>query len=187
MPAPSRLAETLRTSPVIRIGEYDYFVHPVTDGVPQVDPPLLEEVVAGLRARLPPAFDKILAPEAMGIALAAVLALATGRPYTVARKRAYGLPGEIVVRQRTGYGESEFHVLGLKRGERILIVDDVVSTGNTVRAMVEACRRAGAEPVRILLAINKNVDLARLGQELGCPVDALARLRIENGRVHVEA
>lgn len=181
------LAQTLAESPVIRFRSYDYFVHPVTDGVPQVDPRLLAEVVDGFRARLPRDFDKILAPEAMGVPLAAVLAMATGRPYTVARKRAYGLPGEVVVRQRTGYGESEFHVLGLGRGQRILVVDDVVSTGNTLRALVEACRKAGAEPMKVLLAINKNVDLAKLGQELGCPVEALVRLQIDKGRVLVEA
>lgn len=181
-----RLTASLGTAPVIPLHGYEYFVHPITDGIPQVEPTLLEEALSGLRQRLPARFDKILTPEAMGIPLATGLALATGRPFTVARKRRYGLPGEIVVRQRTGYSQAKLHVHGLGRAERVVIVDDVVSTGGTIRALAEACGKAGADLVKVLVCVNKNVDLGALSREIGCPVEALVRLRVEGGRVHLE-
>jgi len=39
-----RLVGSLEASPVMRRGEYDYFIHPITDGVPLVEPALLREV-----------------------------------------------------------------------------------------------------------------------------------------------
>lgn len=151
-----------------------------------MQPELLREVVDALRAMLPPTFDRFLAPEAMGLPLATALSLATGRPFLVARKRAYGLPGEIVIPQKTGYGGSDFHFVGLRKGERIVIVDDVLSTGGTVRALAEACRRAGARVEKVVVAINKDHDLDALGREVGAPIEAVTRVRVTNGKVRVE-
>lgn len=171
---------------MIRLQGYDYFVHPITDGIPRLEPGLLTEVSAALLARLPSEFDVLLTPEAMGIPIAAALSLRTGKPFSVARKRAYGTPGEVVVEQRTGYGRGVLHVHGLGRGDRVVIVDDVVSTGGTLRALGEACRRTGATLLKALVAINKGHDLAGLGRDLGCPVESLITLTVENGRVRLE-
>jgi len=46
-----RLRASLAGSPVVRFGDYDYFVHPITDGIPLGDPKVLEEVSDAL-ARL---------------------------------------------------------------------------------------------------------------------------------------
>ena len=43
-----RLKRSLSDSTIIRVGEYDYFIHPLTDGVPKMDPSLLNEVLDGI-------------------------------------------------------------------------------------------------------------------------------------------
>ena len=40
-----KLKRSLEESPVVRMGEYDYFVNPVTDGIPSMDPVVLEETL----------------------------------------------------------------------------------------------------------------------------------------------
>lgn len=181
------LADSLRKAPILKLKGYDYFVHPVTDGVPRVTKSMLQEVVIGLRKLLPKRFDRFLTPEAMGIPITSALTLATGKPFTVARKRSYGLPGEIAVKQRTGYSHAVLYVNDLQPGERIVIVDDVTSTGGTVRALVRAVRKAGARLEKVVLVINKGLDLDALAREVGAPVEALVRLRVEDGRVRLEA
>ena len=42
------LKKSLIEAPVVKKGDYDYFVHPVTDGVPLVHPEILEEVAEGI-------------------------------------------------------------------------------------------------------------------------------------------
>ena len=36
-----KLVESLRKAPVVKKGEYDYFVHGISDGVPAMDPAVL--------------------------------------------------------------------------------------------------------------------------------------------------
>ena len=50
----------------------------------------------------------------------------------------------------------------IKKGERIAIVDDVLSTGGTLEAVIEGVRRAGAEVTDVIAVIEKGEGLKRL-------------------------
>ena len=91
---------------MVKRGEYNYFIHPITDGVPLVDPALLRDVCAGMIKMLDlNSVDKIVVVEAMGLHIGAVLSLMTDLPMTVMRKRVYNLPHEVPVHQTTGYSK----------------------------------------------------------------------------------
>ena len=91
-----RLVESLETCPMVKRGEYNYFIHPITDGVPIVEPALLRDVCTAMVKVLDlNNVDKIVVVEAMGIHIGSVLSTMTDIPMTVMRKRAYKLPGEI--------------------------------------------------------------------------------------------
>ena len=70
--------------------------------------------------------DKIVCMEAMGIHIATAL-YKNEVPFVVIRKRVYGLEGEVSVHQTTGYSQGQLYINGLKKGDRILLVDDVVT------------------------------------------------------------
>lgn len=180
-----RLRDSLASSPVVDRGGYPYFVHPITDGVPRLEPELLAEVVDGLYALMPDDVDLLLAPEAMGIPLATALGVATGLPVAVARKRPYGLEGEVPAEQTTGYGEAVLHLNDVAPGERVVVVDDVVSTGGTLRALSSALDAADADLVKAVVVINKDVDLDALTDDVGCRVAALVRIRVTSDGVEV--
>ena len=98
-----RLVNSLETCPIVKRGEYNYFIHPITDGVPIVDPALLREVGAAMLKVLDlNGVNKIVVAEAMGIHIGTVLSLMTDIPLNIVRKREYKLPGEIAVHQATG-------------------------------------------------------------------------------------
>ena len=96
-----RLERCFLESTVKDVNGYSYFQNPISDGVPRVEPEILEEAIEGLAGILPEDIDLILAPEAMGIPLGTGLSLKTRIPYVVVRKKSYGLPGEIEVLQKT--------------------------------------------------------------------------------------
>lgn len=177
-----RLRESLRDCPVVDRDGYGYFVNPMADGIPRVDAELLSEVVDGIVEVADLDCDVILAPEAMGLPIAAALTLRTGIPYLAIRKRRYGLPDEISFGQRTGYSRSEMHVGTLRPGERVAIVDDVVDTGGTVRAAVAALRRAGVEVTEVVAVFDRCEEPGRLSEEIGVPVRCLLRIAMEDGR-----
>jgi adenine phosphoribosyltransferase len=153
------LKRTLREAPVVDRGGYQYFVHPVTDCLPEVDPELLREIATEFAKRVDAdAVDKIITPEAMGIHHAAALSLELDVPFVVARKRDYGFDGEVAVHQTTGYADGKLYVNSVGEGDSLLLVDDVVSTGGTVRAMCDAVAETGAELVGALAVIERRTD-----------------------------
>lgn len=166
---------------------YSYLIHPLMDGVPRVEPALLQAWVdwAVAQKALWGKATLILAPEAMGLPLAAPLSLAAGIPYIVVRKRKYDLPGETRAQGKTGYGESGFFVNDVRPDDKVLIVDDVLSTGGTLDALLAALTTIGANVVGALVFIDKGTARADLERKHGVPVRAMRTISVEGGKVHI--
>jgi adenine phosphoribosyltransferase len=152
-----QLAQSLRDAPIIEKDGYHYFVHPISDGVPMLKPALLREIVIKIirKANLEDV-DKIVTPAAMGIHISTAVSLMTDIPLTVVRKREYGLPGEVSLSQVTGYSESEMYINDVEAGDRVLVLDDVLSTGGTLSAIVNALDDVGADIVDVVAVIKKS-------------------------------
>jgi adenine phosphoribosyltransferase len=129
--------------------------------------------------------DLILAPEAMGIPLAVPLSLRTGIPYNVVRKRRYGLPGEVSLQQTTGYSRTDMFINGISEGDRVVIVDDVISTGGTIAAIVKALQGMGALIVDIIVVVEKGDRRPILERELGVVIKTLVKVEVRQGRTRV--
>lgn len=112
----------------------------------------VELTIAGCKELLEkvPEFDVILTPEAKSIPMAYEMSRQSGKPYVVARK---GLkvymrnPLEVSVtsittkkEQKLFLGETEVSIL---KGKRVLILDDVISTGESLDAVRKLCKDAG--------------------------------------------
>ncbi|MEF8812535.1 MAG: hypoxanthine/guanine phosphoribosyltransferase [Halovenus sp.] len=151
-----RLKESLRDAPIVEKEGYHYFVHPVSDGVPMLRPELLREIVIRIirKADLD-RIDKIVAPEAMGIHISTAVSLMTDIPLVVVRKRGYGLEGEVSISKVTGYAETEMYINDIQEGDRLLVLDDVLSTGGTLRALLTALDDIGAEVADTIAVIKK--------------------------------
>ena len=114
----------------------------------------IELTVAAAKALLErvPEFDYIVTPEAKSIPLAYELSRQSGKKYLVARKAAklyMQEPVSVHVRSITTQGVQTL-MLGsaegeLLRGKRVLIVDDVISTGESLAAVEALCEKFGAK------------------------------------------
>jgi adenine phosphoribosyltransferase len=174
-----KLVESLETCPIVRRGDYNYFIHPITDGVPIVDPELLRDVCTAMIKVLDlTGVEKIVVVEAMGIHIGSVLSTMTDIPMTIMRKREYKLPCEIAVHQTTGYSKGELYLNGVYKGDRVVIIDDVISTGGTMRALLQALEIAGAEIVDICIAIQRG------DPDIGRPYKSLVKIEVTE-KVHV--
>ena len=181
------LQESLRGSPIIWKGEYPYFIHPISDGIPRMDADVLRatrdlivEMVDWSN------IDLIVSVEAMGLPLLATVGDATGKPTVVIRKRQYGMEGEVRVDVATGYSQSTTYINDIAPGERILIVDDVISTGGTLEPILDTLEEMGVILQDIVIAIEKGEGRERLAKERPeWPIRTLARIDIINGRVEI--
>jgi len=181
------LQDSLRGSPIIWKGEYPYFIHPISDGIPRMDADVLRatrdlivEMVDWSN------IDLIVSVEAMGLPLLAAVGDATGKPTVVIRKRQYGMEGEVRVDVATGYSQSTTYINDIVPGERILIVDDVISTGGTLEPILATLEDMGVILQDIVIAIEKGEGRERLAKERPeWPIRTLARIDIIDGRVEI--
>ena len=97
-----------------------------------------------------PEFDYIIAPEAKAIPLAYEMSRQSGKEYLIARKKAKAyMTGvfEVKVQSITTKGEQTLIIDTADaekiRGKRMLILDDVISTGESLHAMEELVTQAG--------------------------------------------
>ena len=183
--AMDQLRASLKAAPVIWKGDYPYFIHPITDGVPRMDPAVLQAITELAQQRVNWSdVDVLLGIEAMGLPLTAPLSMATGVPLVIARKRSYGLPGEVGIDQTTGYSKGAMYLNDLKPGERVAIVDDVLSTGGTLEAVIEGVRRAGAAVTDIIAVVEKGAGLRRLQSVYPeVNIQSLVRLEMDGDKV----
>ena len=183
----SVLQDSLRDSPIIWKGDYPYFIHPISDGIPRMDADVLRatrdlivEMVDWSN------IDLIVSVEAMGLPLLAAVGDATGKPTVVIRKRQYGMEGEVRVDVSPGYSQSTTYINDIKPGERILIVDDVISTGGTLEPILATLEEMGVILQDIVIAIEKGEGRERLAKERpSWPIKTLARIDIIDGRVEI--
>jgi adenine phosphoribosyltransferase len=178
-----KLKKSLEDCPIVEFGDYQYFVHPITDGIPEGDPEVLKEVVEAIVSTMDLECDKIVTAESMGFPLAAALSLRTGIPYIFVRKRKYGLPGETSLQQMTGYSGSDMYINFIKKGDRVVFVDDVLSTGGTLKAIIATLRNLGAEVVDVLTVFEKVGNREELERELEIRIKTLVQVEVLDGKV----
>jgi len=182
------LKKSLYEAPIVKKGDYDYVIHPITDGVPYISSELLKEVSDEMKKHIQRygKVDRIVTMEAMGIPLASALSLDMGIPFTIIRKREYGLPGEVSVEQVTGYSKSKLYVNGLHKGDTIVIVDDVLSTGGTLRAVLSVLKKMSVKVKGVFIAINKGSHIEEISKEFNVPIISIITINVVNGAVVIE-
>ena len=93
---------------------------------------MLREIAEQLAALLPKSYDALAGLELGGIPLATMLSQTTGRPTRFIRKKA------------KEYGACRFAEGGEIVGRRLLMVEDVVTSGGQIIESVRALRNEGA-------------------------------------------
>ena len=181
------LKQSLSDAPIIWKGDYPYFIHPITDGVPRLEPNVLQAIVDLTEPLVDwDNIDIILGIEAMGLPLTAPLAMRTGVPMVIARKRNYGLEGEVQINQQTGYSKGSIYLNDIKAGERIAIIDDVLSTGGTMRSVIEGVKQTKASVENIVIVVEKGDGMQSLKQDYpSIKFDSLVKLHMDGEKIIV--
>ncbi len=127
-------------------------------------------VAAGLE------FDLLFGPAYKGIPLAAVTSAALAEQHDI------DLPYAFNRKEAKDHGEGG-NIVGSPLSGRILIIDDVISAGTSVRESVNIIRAHGAKPAGVIIALDRQEKgqdersaIQQVEADFGIPVAAIVRL-----------
>ncbi len=161
----------------------------------QVDPALMLAVGGALAARFAHlGANKIVTVEISGIAPALMTGLALGIPVVYARKTK-----PVTMHPNTMKASAPSHTKGvmtelmispefLGPRDHVLVVDDFLARGETIRALVDLVRKSGATLIGIGAVVEKRFEGGRAAlADLNVPIETLAIITdMSNGRIVLE-
>ena len=158
------LIDALRAADAVRFGEFelahggtsDYYVDKYLF---ETDPHCLRLIASAFADRVE---ETTLAGVALGaVPLVAATSVETGNPYVIARKAAkeYGTGNRIEGR--------------LEPGERVVVIEDIATTGTSAIEAVEALREAGAVVERVIVVVDREEGARENLAEIGVTLEAL--------------
>lgn len=119
-------------------------------------------------------FDVVVGTESRGFIFGVPIAYALGKPFVPVRKKGK-LPCETISAKydlEYGSAEIEMHKDSITKGQKVVIVDDLIATGGTIEACIKLIEELGGEVAKIVFLM----ELAGLkGRERlqGYDVDAV--------------
>jgi len=162
----------------------------------QLDPRLMQAMGQEFATRFARiAVDRILTAEISGIAPALMTAVELNVPVVYARKKQpVTMRGKIYVESAPSHtkgGMVDLLVSGefLRAGERVLIIDDFLASGQTLMALVRLALAAGAEVVGVGVVVEKIFEGGREAMHnagLTMPIHALATIvNMDHGKIEL--
>ena len=87
-----------------------------------------------------------------------------------------GLPDEFRVRQKNPLYNRDLFLCGFKAGDRVIFIDDVVSTGSTVKTVIRTLREKGVIIQGVFCIVTKGEDYKKIEAEEKIPIHSLMNL-----------
>ncbi|MCX8029174.1 MAG: adenine phosphoribosyltransferase [Brevinematales bacterium] len=117
--------------------------------------------------------DKIVAPEARGFVFGSLLAYLKGCGFVPVRKQGKLPYKTISYSYSLEYGNAvlEMHEDAISNGEKVLVVDDLLATGGTTKAMIDMVNKLGGQVVGAAFLVELSFLKGR--ENIGIPVYSL--------------
>ncbi len=127
----------------------------------ETQPKILDAVAEGLKDKVPADTDILAGPELGAIPLVTAVGLKTGLPFLMVRKKA------------KDYGTKKI-VEGLyEKGQKVLLIEDVLTTGNQAIIAAEGLKELGLEVLKIVCVIDREEGAREAVEAAGFEFDPL--------------
>ncbi len=166
----SEIAEKIKAAGAIKKGKFklsngsltDYYVDKY---VFETQPDVLSTVADEIAARIDPDdVDVIAGPELGAVPLVTAVSLRTGIPSAYIRKG------------KKHYGTQARIEGSIEKGQRVAIVEDVTTTGNTLLETVELIEEVGGVPTHLIVVVDRNDGAEENVKEAGYELEYLVQV-----------
>jgi orotate phosphoribosyltransferase len=131
----------------------------------ETDPSLLKRIGARLAELVPPETQRLAAPELGAVLLGGAVSMETGLPLVLVRK------------EPKGYGTAKQLEGRVVEGERVTVIEDVVTTGGDSLRSVQVLRDAGLEVIHLVVVLDRGEGGEENIREAGIPYSPLFRIQ----------
>src|SRR5256885_4587383 len=131
----------------------------------ETDPALLKRIGANLAKLVPRETQRLAAPELGAVLLGGVVSMETGLPLLLVRK------------EPKGYGTSKQIEGRVTPGERVTVIEDVVTTGGGSLRSIQVLRDAGLDVIHLVVVLDRGEGGGDNIREERIPYSPLFRLQ----------
>ena len=131
----------------------------------ETDPALLRRLGKHLGALVPKDTQRLAAPELGAVLLGGAVSMVTGLPLVLVRK------------EPKGYGTSKQIEGRFDAGDRITVIEDVVTTGGDSLRSAQVLRDAGANIIHLVVVLDRGEGGEENIQNAGIPYSPLFRIQ----------
>ena len=130
----------------------------------ETDPELLRRLGKHLSTLVPLTTQRLAAPELGAVLLGGAVSMETGLPLVLVRK------------EPKGYGTSKQIEGRMDRGDRITVIEDVVTTGGDSLRSAQVLRDAGADVIHLVVVLDRGEGGEDNIRNAGIPYSPLFRI-----------
>ncbi len=131
----------------------------------ETDPALLRRLGKQLGALVPPETQRLAAPELGAVLLGGAVSMETGLPLVLVRK------------EPKGYGTSKQIEGRFQAGERVTVIEDVVTTGGDSLRSAQVLRDAGLDVIHLVVVLDRGEGGEENVRKAGIPYSPLFRIQ----------
>ena len=129
----------------------------------ETKPEILKSLAREFATKLPDAstYDRIAGPELGAVSLAAAVSMEVGKPFLIVKKA------------KKDYGTQNLIEGAYTAGERVVVLEDVITTGGAVLTACDVLKSESLEIVKIVAAIDRQEGAVEAIQDAGYAVDSV--------------
>lgn len=164
------IADQIKSAGAIKKGKFklsngsltDYYIDKY---VFETQPDVLDAIATQIADRIDTdEVDVIAGPELGAVPLVTAVSLRTGIPCVFIRKG------------QKHYGTQARVEGSIEKGQRVAIVEDVTTTGNTILDTTELIKEVGGAPTHLIVVVDRNDGAVENVKEAGFELDYLVRV-----------
>ena len=131
----------------------------------ETEPDLLKRMGAHLAPLVPKGTQRLAAPELGAVLLGGAVSMETGVPLLLVRK------------EPKGYGTGKQLEGRFTHGQRVTVIEDVVTTGGDSLRSIQVLRDAGLEVIHLVVVLDRGEGGEENIRDSGIPYSPLFRIR----------
>jgi adenine/guanine phosphoribosyltransferase-like PRPP-binding protein len=172
------LIKCFHNKSIVKLRRTNYIVNPITDHYPETNYDLIKDIVKELSKLTDfSKANKIVGEEDRGGYIAGFMALKKKKALAMVKWNPIGIEGEIKINFRNSYTNGKMYLHGVKKGDKIILVEDLIDSGGTIIAMIKLLRKAKINIIDVICVGTKKETggLERIKKETGVDVKYLIK------------